>query len=91
MEHPSIEALQEKACLSVHEAAMLLASDEGGQRAAELRLAHAIDHGDLRANICRWATEQWQGDGLPGNIDRMRTFVDRVDLDAWLARQPPLA
>lgn len=71
--------------LSVHQAAQLLASTSLSVREAELRLALAIDRGELPANIMRWATEQWEGERLEGNIDRMRTFIERADLDAWLA------
>lgn len=77
------ESLASKDRLSVHEAATLIASDAEAIRDAEVRIAHAIEHGALPADIFRWATEQWQGDGLPGNIDRMRTFVSRTDLDTW--------
>lgn len=73
--------------LSVHQAALLLASPSLSVRDAEVRLALAIDRGELPANILRWATEQWEGERLEGNIDRMRTFVARADLDAWLAGQ----
>ncbi|WP_153147073.1 hypothetical protein [Dechloromonas sp. H13] len=73
--------------LSLHQAAQLLASASLSVRDAEVRLALAIDRGELPANILRWATEQWEGERLEGNIDRMRTFVARADLDAWLAAQ----
>lgn len=78
------ESLASKDRLSVHEAALLIAADADAIRDAEVRIARAIEHGNLRADIFRWATEQWQGEGLPGNIDRMRTFVERSDLDAWM-------
>lgn len=78
------ESLAQKDRLSVHEAAALIAADADAIRDAEVRIAHAIEHGTLPADILRWATEQWHGDALPGNIDRMRTFVSRTDLDAWL-------
>lgn len=78
------ESLASKDRLSVHEAAILIAADTDAIRDAEVRIASAIEHGNLHADIFRWATEQWLGDGLPGNIDRMRTFVQRADLDAWM-------
>ena len=77
------ESLAQKDRLTVHEAAMLIAADADGVRAAELRIASAIEHGTLPADIFRWATEQWHGEALPGNIDRQRTFVSRADLDTW--------
>ena len=46
-------------------------------------LAHAIEHGELAANVKRWATEQWEGRQLPGNINRLETFIERADLAAW--------
>lgn len=52
---------------------------------AEVRLAQAIEHGELAANVKRWATEQWEGKQLPGNINRMETWIEKSDLEAWLA------
>lgn len=78
------EQLNAKATLNLHEAALLVATDTMPVRDAEKLLAHAIDRGELPASILRWATEQWAGDQLQGNIDRMRTFIARTDLDAWL-------
>ena len=72
--------------LSVHAAARLLAAEESALRAAELRLAHAIERGELPASITRWATEQWEGERLEGNIDRRRTFMARADFDRWCER-----
>lgn len=79
-----LEQLNAKATLSLHEAALLLATETMPVRATEQLLAHAIDRGELPASILRWATEQWAGDQLQGNIDRMRTHIERRDLDAWL-------
>ncbi len=70
--------------LSLHQAAQLLTSSSLSVREAEVQLALAIDRGELAANILRWATEQWEGERLEGNIDRMRTFIERADLDSWL-------
>ena len=78
------EALKVKPCLSVHEAALLLADGDPAVRDAERLLSHAIDRGELPASITRWATEQWAGDQLEGNIDRTRTLIRRDDLDIWL-------
>lgn len=72
--------------LSVHAAARLLAADEPAVRTAELRLSHAIERGELAASIRRWATEQWEGERLEGNIDRRRTFIARADFDRWCER-----
>jgi len=82
MNHPLPQA--SGTSLSLHQAAQLLASASLSVRDAEVRLALAIDRGELAANILRWATEQWEGERLEGNIDRMRTFIERADLDAWL-------
>ena len=71
--------------LSLHQAAQMLATSSLSVRDAEVGLALAIDRGELVANILRWATEQWEGERLEGNIDRMRTFIERADLEVWLA------
>ncbi len=54
---------------------------------AEVRIAHAIEHGDLAANVKRWATEQWEGRQLPGNINRLETWITRGELAAWATRR----
>ena len=72
-------------CLSLHDAALTLGTGPDGQHDIEVALAHAIEHGELHANVKRWATEQWEGERLEGNIDRMRTFIERADLEAWLS------
>ncbi|PKO92429.1 MAG: hypothetical protein CVU16_06700 [Betaproteobacteria bacterium HGW-Betaproteobacteria-10] len=71
--------------LSLQAAAQSLASSELSTHDLEELLAHAIEHGELRANVMRWATEQWEGRQLPGNINRLETFIERGDLNAWLA------
>ena len=71
--------------LSLHKAAQMLATSSLSVRDAEVGLALAIDRGELVADILRWATEQWEGERLEGNIDRMRTFIERADLEAWLS------
>ena len=63
-------------CLSLHDAAQTLATGPDG-------------HGDLHANVKRWATEQWEGRQLPGNINRLETFIERTDLDAWQQNRQP--
>lgn len=74
-------------CLSLHDAALAAGPDR--QHETEVALAHAIEHGELRANVKRWATEQWEGRQLPGNINRLETFIERAELDAWQrSRQP---
>jgi hypothetical protein len=35
------------------------------------------------ANVKHWATEQWDGALLPGNINPRETHIERSDLDAW--------
>ena len=71
--------------LSLREAAELLVSGSGSLsfHDAEVMLVHAIEHGELHANIKRWATEQWDGSGLPGNINQQETRIERADLEAW--------
>lgn len=71
--------------LTLQEAARLLPATS--LHDAEVELAHAIEHGALHANVKRWATEQWEGRQLPGNINRLETWIARADLDAWLARR----
>jgi hypothetical protein len=74
-------------CLSLHDAAQALADGLDAQHALEVSLAHAIEHGELHANVKRWATEQWEGRQLPGNINRLETFIERSELDAWQRRR----
>lgn len=69
--------------LTLHQAALTLVSDAAQAHEMETRLAHAIEHGELRANVKRWATEQWEGKQLPGNINRLETFIDPAELAAW--------
>jgi len=75
--------------LSLHDAAKSLSSAADDIHAIEVELAHAIEHGDLHANVKHWATEQWEGNQLPGNINRLETFIDPAELAAWQARRPP--
>lgn len=75
MERPTDEAL------TLLEAARTMALPE---HEAEVLLANAIEHGELHANVKRWATEQWEGRQLPGNINRLETWISRTDLAAWL-------
>ena len=81
--------MSEQSPLSLHEAALSMASSPDAVHAIEVSLAHAIEHGDLHANVKRWATEQWEGQQLPGNINRRETFITHNKLDAWLQRSPP--
>lgn len=74
--------------LSLHEAALSLAADPDSVYDLEVELAHAIEHGDLHANVKRWATEQWEGRQLPGNINRRETFIEADELAAWQRRRP---
>ena len=69
--------------LTLQEAARLL--EDTPQHDAELELAHAIEHGTLHANIKRWASEQWEGQQLPGNINRLETWIAHDDFEDWLA------
>ena len=76
--------------LSLREAAELLVSGSGSLsfHDAEVMLVHAVEHGELSANIKRWATEQWDGSGLPGNINQQETLIERADLEAWRKGRP---
>lgn len=78
-----------KDSLSLQDAAQALATVPDDRHDIEVALAHAIEHGDLRANVKRWATEQWEGRQLPGNINRLETFIERSELDAWQRRRQP--
>ncbi len=69
--------------LSLREATELLAGESLSFHDAEVALIHAVEHGELNANIKRWATEQWDGSGLPGNINQQETLIERADLEAW--------
>ena len=73
--------------ISLQEAAKRLMTGLISEHDAEVILANAIEHGELHANIKRWATEQWEGTRLPGNLNRLETFVEISDLAAWMARQ----
>ena len=75
--------------LNLHQAAQQLAGSSGDIHATEVELAQAIEHGELHANVKRWATEQWEGRQLPGNINRLETFIERRELDAWQRRRQP--
>jgi hypothetical protein len=71
--------------LSLHQAAQLLSTNNESIHNLEVLLAHAIEHGELQANVKRWATEQWEGRQLPGNINRLETFIEPGKLEAWRA------
>lgn len=81
--------MSEKSMLSLQDAALALGCESGDPHTLEVELAHAIEHGDLRANVKRWATEQWEGQQLPGNINRLETWIERSELDAWQKRRQP--
>lgn len=75
--------LDRKTRLSLLEAAQLISTDSSTVHDAEANLARAIEHGELHASVKRWATEQWEGRQLPGNINRLETYIERSELDAW--------
>lgn len=77
------QMLDQKTRLSLLEAAQLLAKDASSVHEIEVDIADAIENGNLHANVKRWATEQWEGKHLPGNINRLETYIERSDLDAW--------
>ena len=72
--------------LSLQGAAQRIATGLVSAHDAEVMLAHAIEHNELHANVKRWATEQWEGRQLPGNINRLETFVELAELNNWLTR-----
>ena len=80
---------QQKLKFNLQEAARQMASATLSAHAAEVMLAEAIEHGALHADIKRWATEQWEGRQLPGNLNRLETFIEHSALDAWLAARQP--
>ena len=73
--------------LTLLDAARRMASGLISEHDAEVMLARAIEHGELHANVKRWATEQWEGRQLPGNINRLETRIEQAELDAWLQQQ----
>jgi hypothetical protein len=81
VKNPSMTAL------TLLDAARRMVSALVSEHDAEVMLARAIEHGELRADVKRWATEQWEGKQLPGNINRLETWIERSDLDAWLKQQ----
>lgn len=82
-----MDSLKPETRLNLHQAAQLMVTETRSAHDAEILLAHAIEHGDLQANVKRWATEQWEGTRLPGNIIRLETFIAAEDLEAWQKRQ----
>lgn len=75
--------MQPSTAWTLQEAAKRLIIGLVSEHDAEVMLAQAIEHGELRANVKRWATEQWEGKQLPGNINRRETFIDPADFTAW--------
>jgi hypothetical protein len=73
--------------MTLSAAAQLLAAPGSDPHEAEVLLAEAIESGTLHASVKRWATEQWEGRLLPGNINRRETFIEPAELQAWLARR----
>ena len=73
--------------ISLHVAASEMCASSDGIHDCEVLLANAIEHGELKANVKRWATEQWEGRQLPGNINRLETLIERANLAAWQATQ----
>ncbi|KAB2926804.1 MAG: hypothetical protein F9K30_05545 [Dechloromonas sp.] len=77
--------MSDDSLLSLGEAARLLATPGSDPHDVEVRLAEAIESGSLHASVKRWATEQWEGRMLPGNINRRETFIERSALQHWQA------
>ena len=73
--------------LTLHEAALRMPGYQDKTHEAETLLAEAIEHGNLPASIQRWATEQWQGKQLPGNLNRLTTTIRESDLNNWLEKR----
>ncbi|AVR87222.1 hypothetical protein [Thauera aromatica] len=73
--------------LSLREAAQLLSAEGLGVHEGETLLASAIQRGELHADVMRWATEQWDGRHLPGNINARQTRIERADFDVWRSRR----
>ena len=69
--------------LTLRDAAHLLGGEGRSTHDAEVVLANAIQQCELHANVRRWATEQWDGPLLPGNINPRETHIERSDLEAW--------
>ena len=69
--------------LTLRDAAKLLTGEGRSAHDVEVLLANAIQQCELHANVKRWATEQWDGRRLPGNINPRETHIERRDLDAW--------
>lgn len=76
--------MNQPAPLSLHAAAQRIATGLISAEDAEVIMAHAIEHDELHANVKRWATEQWEGHRLPGNINRQETWIDETELKRWL-------
>lgn len=73
--------------LTLHQAAQEIAAAGAlSVHDAELALARAIEHGEIHADVKRWATEQWDGRQLPGNVNRLETRIERADFEAWRQR-----
>lgn len=77
------QQLDQKTRLSLLEAAQLIASESSAVHDVEAEIARAIEHGQLQASVKRWATEQWEGKQLPGNINRRETYIELSELEAW--------
>ncbi len=77
---------QSATTLSLQDAAQRIATGLVSAHDAEVMLAHAIEHNELHANVKRWATEQWEGRQLPGNINRLETYIDLAELKNWLTK-----
>lgn len=75
--------MNERTTLTLQAAAQSLATSPDAIHDMEVRLAHAIEHGELHANVKRWATEQWEGKQLPGNINRLETYIEPTALATW--------
>ena len=73
--------------LTLQEAALLIPGHRGNAHEAESLLAEAIEYGNLPASIQRWASEQWQGKQLPGNLNPLTTTIDEAELNAWFEKR----
>lgn len=73
--------------LTLLDASKLISVHFASLHDAEVALSNAIEHGELPASIQRWATEQWHGKQLPGNLNRLETTIKKSDLVLWIKSQ----
>jgi hypothetical protein len=75
----------DKAMLTLSEAACLLSGICTSRQDAEMMLALAIELGELRACVKQWDVEQWSAEKIPGYLSCRASFIARRDREGWLA------